>query len=37
MEDRTTPRLVDLSHVITDGMVTYKGLPGPRICDFISC
>jgi kynurenine formamidase len=36
MEDRTTPRIVDLSHVITDGMVTYKGLPGPHICDFIS-
>ncbi|MEP6982187.1 MAG: cyclase family protein [Sphingomicrobium sp.] len=36
MEDRTTPGLVDLSHVITDGMVTYKGLPGPHICDFIS-
>lgn len=36
MEDRTTRRLVDLSHTITDGMVTYKGLPGPHICDFIS-
>jgi kynurenine formamidase len=29
-------KIVDLSHVITDGMVTYKGLPGPHICDFIS-
>ena len=36
MEDRTTSRIVDLSHVITEGMVTYKGLPGPHICDFIS-
>jgi len=36
MEDRATQRIVDLSHVITDGMVTYKGLPGPHICDFIS-
>ena len=27
-------RLVDLSHVIEAGMVTYKGLPGPTICDF---
>src|SRR3982751_6417023 len=35
MGDRPT-RLVDLSHVITEGMVTYKGLPGPHICDFIS-
>ncbi len=25
---------VDLSHVIEHGMVTYKGLPGPHICDF---
>src|SRR5205085_1353733 len=36
MEDRAARRIVDLSHVITDGMVTYKGLPGPHICDFIS-
>jgi kynurenine formamidase len=26
--------IVDLSHVIEHGMVTYQGLPGPRICDF---
>ena len=36
MEDRAARRIVDLSHVITDGMVTYKGLPGPHICDFLS-
>ena len=35
MADRTT-KIIDLSHVITDGMVTYKGLPGPHICDFLS-
>ena len=29
-------RLIDLSHVIEDGMVTYKGLPAPHICDFLS-
>jgi kynurenine formamidase len=29
-------RLLDLSHVIEDGMTTYKGLPGPHICDFWS-
>jgi arylformamidase len=28
--------LIDLSHTITDGMVTYKGLPGPVICDYLS-
>ncbi len=27
-------RLVDLSHPIEAGMITYKGLPGPRLCDF---
>jgi kynurenine formamidase len=28
--------LIDLSHLIEAGMVTYKGLPGPHICDFWS-
>ncbi len=28
--------LVDLSHTIEDGQVTYKGLPAPIICDFLS-
>ena len=27
---------IDLSHVIEAGMVTYKGLPAPMICDFLS-
>lgn len=30
------PRLIDLSHTIEHEMVTYKGLPGPVICDFLS-
>jgi kynurenine formamidase len=29
-----TQRLIDLSHVIEHGMVTYAGLPGPHICDY---
>jgi arylformamidase len=29
-------RLFDLSHVIEDGMITYKGLPAPVICDYLS-
>lgn len=29
-------RLVDLSHTVEDGMLTYKGLPAPIICDFLS-
>ena len=34
MAHRGKADIVDLSHVIEDGMVTYKGLPGPHICDF---
>jgi kynurenine formamidase len=34
MADLAEKRIVDLSHVIEDGIVTYKGLPGPHICDF---
>ena len=30
------PTFVDLSHVIEDGMITYKGLPAPIICDYMS-
>lgn len=30
------PRLVDLSHTIRSGMVTYRGLPAPLICDHLS-
>lgn len=29
-------RYVDLSHTIHDGLVTYKGLPAPVICDYLS-
>jgi arylformamidase len=28
--------LVDLSHTIEHGMITYPGLPGPLICDYLS-
>src|SRR5690242_219537 len=28
--------LIDLSHTVEDGVVTYKGLPAPIICDFLS-
>ncbi len=27
-------KLVDLSHLIEDGMTTFAGLPGPAICDY---
>lgn len=29
-------RLIDVSHAIEDGMITYKGLPAPVICDWLS-
>lgn len=29
-------RLIDLSHTVEHGMTTYKGLPAPIICDFLS-
>jgi arylformamidase len=28
--------LVDLSHTIENGLITYKGLPAPIICDYLS-
>lgn len=29
-------KLIDLSHTVEAGMVTYKGLPAPLICDFLT-
>ena len=31
-----TGSLIDLSHTIEDGLITYKGLPAPIVCDFLS-
>ena len=31
-----TKQLIDLSHTISHGLITYKGLPAPVICDFLS-
>lgn len=28
--------LIDCSHVVEDGLITYKGLPAPIICDYLS-
>jgi len=30
------PNFIDLSHTIEHGLITYKGLPAPIICDFLS-
>jgi arylformamidase len=32
----TPARLIDVSHTVEHGMVTYKGLPAPIICDWMS-
>jgi kynurenine formamidase len=32
----TSRRVVELSHVVRDGMITYPGVPGPRIEDHLS-
>lgn len=29
-------KLIDLSHTIRNGLVTYKGLPAPIVCDYLS-
>ncbi len=28
--------LIDVSHMIEDGLITYKGLPAPVVCDFLT-
>jgi kynurenine formamidase len=33
---RAHKHLLDLSHTIEHGLITYKGLPAPIICDFLS-
>jgi kynurenine formamidase len=35
-EEHTRQRLIDLSHTVEDGMVTYRGLPAPIVCDYLS-
>jgi kynurenine formamidase len=29
-------KLIDVSHTVESGMVTYKGLPAPLVCDYLS-
>jgi kynurenine formamidase len=35
-ESGESGRFIDLSHTIESGMITYKGLPAPLICDHLS-
>lgn len=32
----TDRRFIDVSHTVEDGLITYKGLPAPIICDYMS-
>lgn len=34
--DSAQTQLIDLSHTVEEGMITYKGLPAPIICDYLS-
>jgi kynurenine formamidase len=34
--ERESDLLIDLSHTIEDGLLTYKNLPAPIICDYLS-
>ena len=36
MSSGSRRRLIDVSHTVEHGMVTYKGLPAPLICDYLS-
>ena len=31
-----TAKLIDISHTIESGMITYKGLPAPIVCDYLT-
>src|SRR5690349_619816 len=33
---QTNIRLIDVSHAVEHGMVTYRGLPAPVVCDYLS-
>jgi kynurenine formamidase len=34
--NRRMPRLLDISHTVEHGLITYKGFPAPVMCDFLS-
>ena len=35
-DDAPARRLIDVSHTVEDGLVTYPGLPAPIVCDYLS-
>src|SRR5690606_19132579 len=34
--DKDGSEFIDLSHIIEDGLITYKNLPAPIVCDYLS-
>jgi kynurenine formamidase len=34
--EKNSYKLIDLSHTVKHGMITYKGLPGPVISDYLT-
>jgi arylformamidase len=36
VDQKRPSAFIDLSHTIHDGLITYKGLPAPIVCDFLS-
>jgi arylformamidase len=36
IESHAQPSLIDLSHTVEHGMITYRGLPAPIICDYLT-
>lgn len=36
LSNQDNQRLVDVSHSVEHGMITYRGLPAPIICDYLS-
>ncbi len=36
MNNTSKKRFIDVSHTVEHGMITYKGLPAPLICDYLS-
>lgn len=34
--NESSKKLIDLSHTVEHGLITYKGLPAPIICDYLS-
>ena len=36
VESNTRRQVFDVSHEVEDGMITYKGLPAPVVCDYLS-